>query len=152
MSLMTRPPGLQPVWPPWHTHCFVPVDYRFNKLWDWHGEAVCPRGESMVSRYQCPTFQSQFCHLLCLSFLIWKVDNNNNSSEKGGFGELAYGRYIEQAWYLVSVITIALLLFFTSIFNKLKIGDWAIHFLEKLCHILRSQWKPLHISLFSRTI
>lgn len=34
VNLMTRPPGLQPACPPWHTHCFVPVDYCFNKLRD----------------------------------------------------------------------------------------------------------------------
>lgn len=80
------------------------------------------------------------------------------TSEKGGLGELVYGRYIEQPWYLGSVLMIALLLFFTSIFSELKIGDWAIHVLKKTLSrilrsgFLRSRWKDLHISLFSRTI
>lgn len=61
------------------------------------------------------------------------------TSEKGGLGELVYGRYIEQAWYLGSVLMIALLLFFTSIFSELKIGDWAIHVLKKLSVVFWDQ-------------
>lgn len=86
-----------PVWHPWHTLYFVVVGYFFfNKPQDWTVEAIYPSGDNMVSRDSCPVFESQFCHLRCLSVLVWKEDSNSTSEmARRRYIELVYGQYIE---------------------------------------------------------